>query len=381
MPATNSPPTTGLARLQKQLAQLEQFGLQRPANASLSEYLRFLVDEKLVDEQTARLAESLYHRSRFGNSEAETSDLGRILHALDAAFTQLEQSDAGHRSRLAGRLRQRFGSSESGADATLLPHGKPLSAGSSVATALPPAGTADAPEDRAAESDESTFGTGTTRARPVNEPVRAERPKWLLIAGILAVWTAATLVAGYLVHDRIDGAVASLLGRSEPEPDGTKVFIEQAREDLLKIPPESRPPQVLYRLARLHSRRKEYAESIAGFHQLLAHQTDDEVKANVLNELAWELLTAEDEWYRDPVYAKELAEQAVAVKPDSPMILDTLAEAFYQTGDATRAVELERQAIAKLEAAIGPESQGRAATLQFMRSQLRKFSGKSRIEE
>jgi Zn-dependent protease with chaperone function len=67
---------------------------------------------------------------------------------------------------------------------------------------------------------------------------------------------------------------------------------------------------------------------------------------NVLNNLAWLLLTSEDESLRDPKRALKFAQDAASME-DAPHIMDTLAEAYYQNqmyweayNAAKRAVQL-----------------------------------------
>ena len=67
-------------------------------------------------------------------------------------------------------------------------------------------------------------------------------------------------------------------------------------------------------------------------------------KPHLKNNLAWTMLEVDQEWYRDSLRAKELAEEAVAAKRE-PAFLDTLAEACYQTGDFSRAISLEEEAL------------------------------------
>lgn len=65
------------------------------------------------------------------------------------------------------------------------------------------------------------------------------------------------------------------------------------------------------------------------------------------NRLAWWELTAKDQQFRNPTDALQLAKSAVAMSEEKePAYLDTLAEAYYATGDPQKAADLERKAIA-----------------------------------
>jgi Zn-dependent protease with chaperone function len=66
----------------------------------------------------------------------------------------------------------------------------------------------------------------------------------------------------------------------------------------------------------------------------------------ILNTLAWLLLTSESMDYRDPKWALELAEKAASLK-DEAHILDTLAEAYYANGKYDDAISWGEKALKK----------------------------------
>ena len=69
---------------------------------------------------------------------------------------------------------------------------------------------------------------------------------------------------------------------------------------------------------------------------------------NVLNDLAWFLLQAENQDLHDPPAALPLAQRAAEINPNSAAIWDTLAEAYYANQEYGRAVESSMMAIEKL---------------------------------
>jgi membrane associated rhomboid family serine protease len=86
--------------------------------------------------------------------------------------------------------------------------------------------------------------------------------------------------------------------------------------------------------------------------ELLRSAVDERPKdPELLNSLAWVLLTAKDARFREPGRGLELARRSVELGPDRPESLDTLAEGELQAGLAAdalaheeRAVELAREA-------------------------------------
>ncbi len=96
-------------------------------------------------------------------------------------------------------------------------------------------------------------------------------------------------------------------------------------------------------LGDLQYSRKRYPETIKAYEQCLELAPDN---YEVLNNLAWLHLTAEDPSLRIPTKALELARKA-SIYNQSPYILDTLALAFWQNGYPERAVATIQKAIAQ----------------------------------
>jgi Zn-dependent protease with chaperone function len=70
----------------------------------------------------------------------------------------------------------------------------------------------------------------------------------------------------------------------------------------------------------------------------------DPQNPEALNNLSWLYSTANDQKFRRPEEALELALKAAQLRPDEPHILDTLAEALFVNGRIKEAIELERRA-------------------------------------
>ena len=92
----------------------------------------------------------------------------------------------------------------------------------------------------------------------------------------------------------------------------------------------------------LQQNQKKYAAAIAAYEKALLLNPQS---ADTMNNLAWLLLTSEDHSLHDPEKALALAEQAVTIKP-AGHIYDTLAEAYFVTGDIKKAMDAEQKAIA-----------------------------------
>ncbi|MDF1577305.1 MAG: M48 family metalloprotease [Desulfobulbales bacterium] len=104
--------------------------------------------------------------------------------------------------------------------------------------------------------------------------------------------------------------------------------------------------------------RAQYGEAVSAFEKSLELDPDN---PEALNNLAWLLLTVEDQKLHDPGRALELARKAAQIQPRSH-ILDTLAEAYWRNGMVDLALETGRRA---LENSTGNR--------EYYRQQLEKF--------
>ncbi len=120
-------------------------------------------------------------------------------------------------------------------------------------------------------------------------------------------------------------------------------------------PPEPVIPSRSYLLrkqqAYVYAEAGREAEARAIYDELLAANAEGEtyLRAYLLNNAAWLLLTAKRTDLRDPGRAMALVRTAVKLHPDasrSATILDTLALAHYTAGDVDRAVTVQRRALA-----------------------------------
>ena len=114
-------------------------------------------------------------------------------------------------------------------------------------------------------------------------------------------------------------------------------------------------------------RRKDYALVQRSYERALALKPESPA---VLNNLAWLYATCEDERFRDPPRALLLAQAAARLQP-AAHVLDTLAEAYFANGKYAEAVAVGSQALA---AAAGDRSHYEAQLAKFKEA-LRRASG------
>lgn len=99
---------------------------------------------------------------------------------------------------------------------------------------------------------------------------------------------------------------------------------------------------------RVLCQQGEDPEEIAELADELAEEHADD--AEMLNLLAWEMVTCSNIACRNPVLAMQIAESAYeACKGEAGHIIDTLARAYYVAGELEEAIRLQKQACAKSE--------------------------------
>jgi hypothetical protein len=341
---------TVLAALKQQLNRFESLGLERTTALSAREYLTSLAAAGVVDAETARQAAGVYEMCRFGKGSIVAEDVEAALSALEAGAARVEAMDETTRSSLV----------------------QP-----SVRKAVPRAG-------RRPEANISRQGPALSRAARGSSTANREAAKiasrrkrraergpsrlWTFIACGLVMWTLAVAVGSLWQHDRIE----RMLGSSEwGRPLMSHLRGErQDHSDLrLRVEADKRTATAsdFARLAEQYLVRREYAEAIHAFQQGLAREASDAQQADMLNTLAWMLLTADDPWYRDAIQAQKLAQRAVELC-EEPEHFDTLAVAYFQNNDLVKAIEMERTAVNL--AAAQPESLG---DKRYYDQQLRDF--------
>jgi rhomboid protease GluP len=116
---------------------------------------------------------------------------------------------------------------------------------------------------------------------------------------------------------------------------------QQQYEAVLGKNPQDADQQEIF--AELCMEQKLYPQAIDHFQQALRLKPDMAVSHN---NLAWLYATSEDPQYRNPAQALEHARRAVELSNwKEPIYIDTLAEAFYVSGNPQEAVRVEARAL------------------------------------
>jgi len=323
--------------LQAPLRRLDLLGLCRPDHLTLQRYMEILCNEGMATPVTTRAFVTLYQEAAFGGGQIDEQSTSEVAARLEDEITR-GCDDSTLVERLAHRLRplspvepeHPVGLEE----ALTKDNGGPLSS-------LP----ADEPPD---EADSPDVAPGMWR-RPFT--------RRSILATALILWSLAMIALGFWKHESISRSITRFQIRVLRRPwlVPAEVRLQRLRHRAAALPGVT---AVWADYANTAAAQHRYAEAVLAYRHLIARDPDN---AELLNDLAWMLCTAEDAVARDPVQALELAELAYALDP-GPHITDTLAEAAFQNGDAARAVALEEEALAKIGGDAG-----------FYRQQLEKF--------
>lgn len=119
----------------------------------------------------------------------------------------------------------------------------------------------------------------------------------------------------------------------------TERVISKMEEEVIRDPDNY---QIHWALGDIYHRRKAYGKAIAAYEQSLQLVPEN---SEVLNNLAWLLVTCEDERFVDGDRGLLLAGKAAALNPASH-ILDTLAHAYWFHGEQEMAINIEKRAFA-----------------------------------
>ena len=339
MPTIPQDRTEPLARFRTSFDLWETFGLARPRSMSLSEFLGRLADHGLLDHDDVGPAAASYHRLRYGGNDAEDRETDRILRSLDLVQERFESLSPESRESLTASLK------------TAPDAAPPEPSRDAEPAFLPPTATF-----RIEETDDPPV-VDTPRVAPEPRPPGRDNRSGWIAAGLL-LWSVGVFAGGHFGHDTVTRLVWELRVRFKlgVGADESERLATELRDRIEETTRHQDRAEHFRELGDLHWDREEYAEAFVHYRKAMSELPAD---ADVINLVSWKLLTVDEDWYRDPREALQLARQAHEIS-DAPHVLDTLAEANYQNGFYDRAVELERVALAK---------QARL----FFRKQLEKF--------
>jgi hypothetical protein len=344
-------PEISCNELARWLAELESLSLARPTTASMAEYLEAFASAGVIDAKTAALVGAAYNRLRYAGLVPAELEVREASDRLRRAINTFAAHSDEERRLVSERIRQRL--------ATAALAEQPQPARNEVESA-----------DLTTGFDSRDFATGgdsssqfANAADPDQETRQSKRRREIRISSVpletATLVVVGLVVAGYILRGGTDRAVspggAEASGSKRP-----KVFAADVWRN------DDYWAANLRRRAQTEAARKQERTARLGFELLIGEMPKD---AGALNDLAWLYLTSDDLSLRDPRRGLELALRAVAISR-APAILDTAAEARFQTGCPDEAVKLEKEALDSLPRFSGLQEPQLVSTL---RRQLEKF--------
>lgn len=305
------------------LREFERFGVTRPANASLNEFLEALIFREIVPRHLGESIISEYHNRRFGHLPDEQK-LQEILGELRQAIAHFESLDIGRRTAMVDQLNGQFSAHNVASRTTADP--RVIAPNLSVSEPLP-------------ELD-AFLREAIVDAPAVAHPYWSQKAVLRMALAAAILWTLGVLIGGYIVHDRLDVVVSKVSNTlGYPSSERSADDAHAVRED--RQPVQQKRVEMLSNMAENFHGRNLSREALYAYHLSLYY---DSSNPDILKGLAWLLLTSRDKSILDPARALPLAKRAVELKPTIEN-LDTLAEALFQNGDFAQAVEVEQRAI------------------------------------
>jgi len=319
----------------------------------MAEYLEALTAESVINAETSALVCTAYNRLHYGSVDAEAVEVRQASDRLRDSVVAIGAISDEARGLIAARIRQRL-------SIAALREGPPPRQDERESTDFVPRFEAIG----AVSGDESG-----KRSPPVDHPNQnavskiSGRRREIRINSIpletATLVVVGLVVGGYLLRGGTDQAITAGSG----EGGGSK-RVKVVAADVWKH--EDYWAANLRRRAQTEAARKREQSARLGFEMLISEMPKD---AGALNDLAWLYLTSDDLSLRNPQRGLDLALRALAISR-APAILDTAAEARYQTGRADEAVKLEQEALDSLPRFAGFQDTQFLATL---RRQLEKF--------
>jgi tetratricopeptide (TPR) repeat protein len=319
----------------------------------MAEYLEALTAERLIDAETSALVCTAYHRLHYGSGDADAVEVRQASERLRDSVVAIGAISDESRNLIAERIRQRLSIAAWGEGPPLrqdekestdfVPRFDPVGGPSSDHT-----GEQSLPDDHLNQDAESKLSGRRREIRINSIPLETAT---LVVVGLV--------VGGYILRGGTDQAIAP----GGLDAGGSK-RAKVVAADVWKH--EDYWAANLRRRAQTEAARKREQSARLGFELLISEMPKD---AGALNDLAWLYLTSDDLSLRNPQRGLDLALRALAISR-APAILDTAAEARYQTGRADEAVKLEQEALDSLPRYAGFQETQFLATL---RRQLEKF--------
>jgi tetratricopeptide (TPR) repeat protein len=345
--------------LERGLAELGAFGLVRPPQILLAEYLRTLTAENVLDLATAEQVTAAYNRVHYSAAGEDDPDVLAAVAALGLVAQRLAAMNLEERRQVAARV---WGRLESQRPEELERDTECLSDNPTPAPAARSTPTAAMPRPaRPRRAAEAAAALDT----PIVKTAKSDRRSSFARVSVEVAGVAALVMffGGYFLRDtanKITEANASAFASTSPK-DLTVRDAWKNREIWLNG---------LFLRAHEEAQSQQYDKARLGFELGLAYEPNN---PTLLNDLASLYLTADSAGRTDPKRAVELIERAMA-QTRHPTVLDTAAEAYFQSGKVAEAIRLESEAL------DDPINWTAAAEFRERREkQLRKFQGSGEI--
>jgi thiol-disulfide isomerase/thioredoxin len=208
----------------------------------------------------------------------------------------------------------------------------------------------------------TAFIVKDSKVQWIGHPMGMDEPLEKIVAG---TWDAASFKSEFeqqAAMERKQMQRRSAMAKARKSGDWDAVM-KMLDEDIASAPARAKAGMQVQKFKMLLTDANRPADGYALGREVLAAAKGDKM---VLNEMAWFVLDEERVKERDIPFALETAKAAVTASGgDDAAIIDTLARAWWESGDKAKAIEWQKKAIDKADGQMAGE----------LKDTLRKYEG------
>ncbi len=275
---------------------------------------------ELVPQDLAARYRDLYHAVRYAPTAPDAAAVRDIAEAIANALPSVDTA-------VAKLCRSQAVASESG----------PPAAEHVQATPRRGAGWSRPPYQPTTSTDVALLEAEAPRRVTVDARIWRRFLLSLLICALLLGWSATVAAVTFYFHEPLARLAYRIKHGRWPRPAVdryTQQLLERVSAPELS---EEERARVMLELAQRFYELGEWVKAEHFYRAALERRPND---PEIMNNLAWLLLTRGDRWFQDVKQGFRLAKRAAELKP-APHIRDTLAEAYYLMGQYEEAVRIE----------------------------------------
>ncbi|MEI6476074.1 MAG: redoxin domain-containing protein, partial [Planctomycetota bacterium] len=188
----------------------------------------------------------------------------------------------------------------------------------------------------------TAFVVKDNKVQWIGHPMEMDEPLAQIVAG---TWNAADYKVKFeketaMTRQQMARRGAMMKARKSGDWDA---IVKMMDEDIATAPEQAKQSMKVQKFQLLLTDAKKPADAYKLGREIAAANKDN---ATILNAMAWFVLDSAKVTDRDIDFATDVAKQAIAASNDTDgAIMDTMARAYWESGDKAKAIEMEKKAI------------------------------------